>query len=61
MARSEMVFDLSTKTRAAMVVLRVLRPFVALGLLSPARATSIVMRFVRVTVTPARGEGWGGD
>lgn len=45
-------FNLSAKTKVAGVVARLLMPLVALRILSVERATSIAMRFVKVTVTP---------
>lgn len=49
-----MTFDLSTETKRAGWVIRLLRPLVMIGLLTVERATSIAMRFVKVTVTPAQ-------
>lgn len=46
-------FDLSAKTKVAGIVARLLTPLVALCILSVERATSIAMRFVKVTVTPS--------
>lgn len=51
MARTAISLKLSIKTKAAGVVLRMLEPLVRFGLLSPKRATAIVMLFVKIEVS----------
>lgn len=49
-----MTFNLTTHTKAAMRVARLLMPLVWLRVLSAERATAIAMHFVKVDVTPVR-------